>query len=425
MSKAPVAVTGIGLVTPAGIGAEQSWRAVLDGTATAAPDPQLAGLPVDLSCRVTGYDPRIHVGGRQPWRLDRYSQFAVTASREAVADANLSPGSWDGARVAVVLGSAAGGVASYENAVSTVRDKGPAAVSALTMPAFLPNMACGQLAIDLGARGPALSTATACASGATAILTAAMLLQAGACDVAVAGGSDSMVTPVCVAAFAQIKALSRNRDPGSASRPFDAARDGFVIGEGAGFLILERQADAVSRGARVRALLAGYGSAADAYQPVAPHPEARGLRDALVQALDSAGASFADVDHVNAHGTSTLLNDRAEALMLARTFTSRPPSVTSVKGVLGHTMGAAGAIEAALTVLSVQHQVVPPTGGFAAPDPDTARIDLVVGSARQQRLNLALSCSAGFGGHNAVLAFAAVLSPLGTARSQSAARRPG
>lgn len=401
----PLAITGIGLVTPAGIGTAATWQGLLRNAPTAAPDPDLADLPIQLSCRVPGFDPRVHVGGRQPWRLDRYTQLALTAAREAVADAKLSTADWDDARVAVVLGSAAGGVATYEHAAETLAHTGPSAVSALTLPAFLPNMAAAQLGIDLGIRGPVMHTATACASGASALITAAMLLSSRACDVAIAGGSDAMVTPVCVVGFSQMGALSRNPDPNTASRPFDASRDGFVIGEGAGLLVLERAADAIARRAPIHALLAGYGAATDAHHPTAPHPESRGLADSTRHALAAAGAHPDDVDHVNAHGTSTQLNDRAEARFLSTLFTAHPPSVTSVKGVLGHTMGAAGAIEAAVTALSVEHQVVPATAGIATPDADTAPIDVVRQRARQQRIGLALSNSAGFGGHNTVLAF--------------------
>ncbi|GAA1941892.1 beta-ketoacyl-[acyl-carrier-protein] synthase family protein [Kitasatospora viridis] len=403
--RPPLAVTGIGLVTPAGPGVEPTWRGVLAGRATAAPDPALAGLPVGLSCRVPG-DSAALPGVRRAWRLDRATHFAVAAAGAAVADAGLDPAGWDGARVAIVLGSAAGGLGSYEQAVTGFHGAGASGVPAVALSAFLPNMAAGQLAIELGVLGPVLHTATACASGATAIHTAALLLRAGACDIALAGGADAMVTPVCVSGFARMKALSRNPDPATAARPFDAGRDGFVIGEGAGFLVLERQADAAARRAPARALLVGAGTAADAYQPVAPHPEARGLEAAVRLALAEAGAGVDEVDHVNAHGTSTPLNDRAEARLIARVFGRQPPSVTSAKGVLGHTMGAAGAIEAALTVLSVQHQLVPATAGFATPDQDTGRIDLVHGAPRRQRLDLALSTSAGFGGHNTVLAFA-------------------
>ncbi|MFJ8434927.1 beta-ketoacyl-[acyl-carrier-protein] synthase family protein [Kitasatospora sp. NPDC094019] len=400
----PLAVTGVGLVTPAGVDTDATWRAVLAARATAAHDPALAELPVTLSCRVPAVN-AAPPGLRQPWRLDRTAHLALAAATRAAADAALDPAHWDGARVAVVLGSAAGGVASYEHAARQLDTRGPASVSALALPAFLPNMAAGQLAIELAASGPVLHTSTACASGATAIHLAALLLHRGACDIALAGGADAMITPLCVSAFARMRALSRTTDPAHASRPFDALRDGFVIGEGAGFLVLERERDAAARHVRPRALLVGTGAAADAHHPVAPHPLARGLETAVRTALAEAGALPEDVDHINAHGTGTPLNDAAEARLIDRLFARNPPSVTAPKGALGHTMGAAGAIEAALTVLTLQHRLVPATAGFTAPDHDTAPIDLVHGAPRRQHPNLALSTSAGFGGHTTALAF--------------------
>lgn len=401
-----VAVSGVGLVTPAGVGAEETWRRVCSGLPTAAEDATLAGAPITVSCRVHGFDPRRHVGGTRPSRNDRFTQFAVAAAREAIRDAALDPRTWDGARVAVVLASAAGGVATYEEQHRKLLTTGHHTVSPLTLPSFLPNMAAGQLAIELGAHGPALHTATACASGASAIITAAGLLERGACDIVVAGGSDAMVTPLCVTGFAQAGALSRRSDdPAGASRPFDAERDGFVLAEGAGVLVLERAVDAAARRAAARALLVGHGSSTDAHHAVAPRPDGRWLRDAIQQALAGAGAAPADVDHVNAHGTGTRLNDRTEAAVLRDLFPAGP-SVTSAKGVTGHTMGAAGAIEAALTVLTVQRGIVPPTANFHRPDADTADVDVVEDVARHQRVELALSTSCGFGGHNAVLAFA-------------------
>ncbi|MFI9048016.1 beta-ketoacyl-[acyl-carrier-protein] synthase family protein [Streptomyces sp. NPDC053427] len=403
-----LAVTGIGLVTPAGIGSKETWARVCAGEPTAALDPALAGLPVSLSCRVPGFDPRVHVRGSRPWRHDRFTQFALAAAQEAVDDAGLDPTAWIGSRVAVILGSAAGGVGMYEDQHRKFLDTGARTVSPLTLPAFLPNMAAGQLAIALHAKGPVLHTATACASGATALITAALLLHSGACDIAIAGGADAMVTPMCATAFARMGALSRRRDdPATASRPFDADRDGFVLAEGAGVLVLERHTDALSRGAPLHARFAGYGASADAHRPVAPDPGGHGLRLALYEALRTADATPLDVDHINAHGTSTPLNDRTEARVLHQVFGPARPSVTSTKGVTGHTMGAAGAIEAALTVLTVEHQLAPPTANFRHPDPELSDLDLdlVTETPRRHRIRLALSNSSGFGGHNTVLAF--------------------
>lgn len=404
--RSRAAVTGIGLVTPAGVGVEETWRRVCSGRPTAAEDPELAGLPVGISCRVPGFDPPVHVGGPRPWQYDRFTQFALVAAREAVADAGLDPRGWDGARVAVVLGSAAGGVATYEEQCRRLTTRGHRAVSPLTLPGFLPNMAAGQLAIDLSVHGPVLHTATACASGATAVAIAAMLLEGGACDIALAGGSDAMVTPVCATAFARAGALSRRvGDPPAASRPFDAERDGFVLAEGAGMLVLERNEDAAARHARVRALLAGHGATTDARHAVAPRSDGRCLRDALEQAVTRAGAVPGEVDHVNAHGTGTPLGDLVEASVISELFGPDGPAVTSAKGVTGHTMGAAGAIEAALTVLTVQRQLIPPTANYRSPQPGTAAVDVVAGAPRPRRIELALSASCGFGGHNTVLAF--------------------
>ncbi len=286
---------------------------------------------------------------------------------------------------------------------------GPDRLSPHTLPAYLPNMAAGHAALELGVKGPALHTSTACASGASAVVTAALLLTAGHCDIALAAGSDAMVTPLCAAAFAKMGALSRRtHDPARASRPFDRERDGFVLAEGSAALVLEREEDARARRARPLALLAGHATTTDAHHPVAPDPDGTGLERAVREALARAGAEPKDVDHVNAHGTGTPLNDRVEAAVIRRLYGRRPPSVSSAKGVLGHTMGAAGAVEAALTVLSVARGTVPPTANFTAFDDGTDGIDLVTGTPRHQAIQLALSHSLGFGGHNTVLAFRSV-----------------
>lgn len=406
MSRAPaVAVTGLGLVTPAGIGVEATWARVLSGRPTAAADPRLAGLPVDFSCRVPGFDPATHAKTAGSARLDRFAQFALAAAREAVAGARLDPATWDGARVAVVVGSAAGGMASLEAQHARTLAAENALPSPLLLPMFLPNMAAGALAAEFGAHGPCLHVSTACASGATALGTGLGLLRADACDVVIAGGAEAMITRLCAGGFTKLGALSRHTDPASASRPFDIARDGFVLGEGAGVFVLERATDARARGVRPLAILAGYGAAADAYHPVAPHPEGIGAEAAIRASLADADASPADVEHVNAHGTSTPAGDRIEAATLRRVLGGRP-SVTSVKGVTGHTLGAAGAIEAAITVLTLARGLVPPTANFVEPG-EGIEIDLVSGGARRQSARFALSESIGFGGQNAALAFAA------------------
>lgn len=400
-----VAVTGLGLVTPGGTGVEASWDAVCAGRSATALDPVLADNPVRLSCRVPDFDADTLLGARRAYRLDRFVQFALVAAREALTGSGLDPTSWDGARVGVVLGCGYGGAATMEAQHDVLRDRGAARVSPLLLPMQLSNMLAGQTAIEFGATGPNMVVATACASGATAVATARDLLALDRCDVVLAGGSEAMVTPLVMAGFAQMGALSgREDDPATASRPFDADRDGFVAGEGAGVLVLERAADARARGARVRGRVIGHGASADAHHMTGPHPRGTGLAKAVRDALADAGAAPGDVRHVNAHGTSTPLNDRVEADVLSELLPS-DPYVTSTKGVTGHLLGAAGAVEAVFSVLAVERGVVPPTANLARLDP---RIDIkVTDSLTRAPVELALSNSCGFGGQNTALVFAA------------------
>ncbi|MGW3658751.1 beta-ketoacyl-[acyl-carrier-protein] synthase family protein [Streptomyces sp. NPDC005151] len=405
MAGIDVAVTGLGLVTPAGIGVEPSWATVRSGRSTAAFDPVLESNPVKISCRVPGFDADALLGARRALRLDPFVQFALVAAREALADAGLDPKTWDGARVGVVLGNGDGGPTTVEAQHRVLLAQGAGRVSPLLLPMQLPNMLAGQAAIEFGATGPNLVVATACASGTTAVGVARDLLALDRCDVVLTGGSEALITPLAMAGFAQMGALSqREDDPSAASRPFDADRDGFVAGEGAGILVLERLQDACARGARVRARIVGYGASADAHHMTSPHPTGAGIESAVRAALRDAGAGRGDVQHVNAHGTSTPLNDLAEATMLKRTLTG-DPLVTSTKGVTGHLLGAAGAVEAVLTVLSVEQGLVPPTANLTTLDP---RLEIKVAETEMAvPIELALSNSCGFGGQNAVLAVAA------------------
>ncbi|MFI6899124.1 beta-ketoacyl-[acyl-carrier-protein] synthase family protein [Streptomyces sp. NPDC050256] len=303
----------------------------------------------------------------------------------------------------VVLGTAVGGQETWEEQGRRLWDRGPRAVNPLTVPKAIGNIAAGSVAMDLGLHGPSFTVSTACAAGTTALGLALDLLRAGRCDVVLAGGTEAAVTPLVSTAFDRLKALSRRGDdPAAASRPFDEHRDGFVLGEGAAVLVLERAEGAERRGRRAYARLLGYGASSDAHHLTAPEPEGRRAEAALRSALADAQVDAADVRLVNAHATSTPQGDAVEARLVERVF-GRETAVTSAKGVTGHLLGAAGAVEAAFTALSVAHGVIPPTANFAAAGPDIAAIDIVHGAARHTPVPLAVSNSFGFGGHNAVV----------------------
>ncbi|MFF1357374.1 beta-ketoacyl-[acyl-carrier-protein] synthase family protein [Streptomyces sp. NPDC058297] len=399
-----ISVTGLGLITPAGVGREATWAGVLRGRSTAAQDPELKELPVDFSCRIPLTTPeQARIGGGKSWRMGQFTRLAVLAAREAVADAGFTPGgAWGGARVAVVIGSGLAGAAHLEEQSERFLKGGPEQVAPTLIPMLISNMAAGEVALDLGACGPSLATESACASGASALVVARDLLLSGACDIAVAGGTEAAVTPVVTTGFQRMGALSARADePAAASRPFAVDRDGFVIAEGAAVLVLERSGDARARGHRTYAHLAGAGQSTDAHHPTAPAPGGTVAESALRTAVADAGLAPGDIDHVNAHGTSTPLNDRAEAELIARVL-PHAPSVTAPKGVLGHSLGAAGAIEAALTVLTIHHGTVPPVANLT-PGTLGFPLDCVTGAPRPQRVRAAVTHSFGFGGHNVVL----------------------
>ncbi len=391
-------MTGLGLVTAAGCDRDSTWSAVLAGRSTAAPDPTLDGLPVSLSCRVPELDHPV-LRRRGGARLDPVSRFGLAAVAQALDHAGLDPREWDGSRVAVVTGGGVGGARTQETAQARLAELGPEFVSPYFLTGYLVNMVSANIALHFGVTGPALSTSTACASGTTALGLARDLIATGQCDLALVCGSDAGVTRLNVAGFAQLGTLS-----GTGSRPFDRGRDGFVIAEGAGALVLERPDHAAARAARPLARLIGYAASTDAHHLVAPHPQGRGAEQAVRGALLDADLAPGDVGHVNAHGTATRQNDDIEAAVLRRVLPHRPP-VTSAKGALGHTLGAAGVIEAALTVLALAEGTVPPTAGLRETDTGMD-IDVVGGTARNHPSSVAISNSFGFGGHNAVAVLA-------------------
>ncbi|MFE2020250.1 beta-ketoacyl-[acyl-carrier-protein] synthase family protein [Streptomyces sp. NPDC059499] len=398
------AVTGIGLVTAAGVGIEAAWRGVCD--TSVAPSvmhrPELAGLPCDFMYSITDLDTKAVLGVAAQRLMDRFSQLAVIAAREAVADAGLDPAVWDSGRVAVVIGSAHGGLPFYDAQHTTLTERGARRVSPKLAPLSVVNGAASSVAMDLGVHGPSQAVSTACSSGTVAIGTAHQMLRTGACDIVVAGGAESVCSRLLIASACQMRAVSTRRDdPQAACRPFDTHRDGFVVGEGAGLLVLERPEHARARGATVRARVAGYGASSDAHSAVAPDPDGLGIERALRTALADAGLDASDIGHANAHGTSTVANDLIEATMLRRVL-GEHPLVTSTKAMTGHTLGAAGGIETALTVLALQHQLVPPTANLDAPDP-AIPLDVVSKEARRGAFDCAVKTSLGFGGHNAAL----------------------
>ncbi|ADJ45284.1 3-oxoacyl-[acyl-carrier-protein] synthase II [Amycolatopsis mediterranei S699] len=405
MTAGPAAaVTGLGLVTAAGVGADAAWRGVTGSGA--APGvrhlAELHGLSCDFMYTIDDLDPESVLGVPAMRMMDRFSQLAVIAAREAVADAGLDTSVWETDRVAVVIGSAHGGLPFYDRQSAVLAEKGARRVSPKLAPMTTVNSAASSVCMDLGARGPSLSVSTACSSGTVAIGTALQLLRAGACDIVIAGGAESVCSRLLIASACQMRAVSTRRDdPSTACRPFDADRDGFVVGEGAGLVVLERPEHAAARGARIRAGIAGYGASSDAYAAVAPDPEGAGIERALRIALADAGVATADVGHVNAHGTSTVMNDLIEATVLHRVL-GDGPLVTSTKAMTGHALGAAGGIETALTVLALERQLVPPTGNFRTRD-IRIPVDVVAKEARPAAFECAVKTSMGFGGHNAAL----------------------
>lgn len=395
------------MITPAGCGSTATWRTVCAGLPTAKRAAQLTGQGVDFACTAPADFDANKVVGNHARRMARFTQFAVAAARQAVRDAGLGPGRWDAARVGVVLGTAFGGIDVWQDQAYRFRDRGGRWMSPLTVPLGLANMAAGAVVMDLGLHGPSLVVSTACASGTTAIGAALELVESGHCDIVLAGGAEAPVTSLVAAGFDRLRALSRRvGDPAAASRPFDRDRDGFVLGEGAAMLVLERRQDALARHARPHARLLGYGAASDAHHLTDPEPDGRFAEQAVRAALRSADVSPRDVDHVHAHATSTPGGDAVEARLIRRVYPHAPP-VTATKGVTGHLLGAAGALQAAVTALSLKHGFIPPTANLHSPDPDVD-LDIVAGQARRATSSVAVTHSFGFGGHNAAAVLARV-----------------
>ncbi|HEX7049854.1 MAG TPA: beta-ketoacyl-ACP synthase II [Longimicrobiales bacterium] len=405
-----VVVTGMGAVTPIGLGVPAFWAALLEGRSGAGPITRFdaSAFSTRFACELKGFDPLDHMDRKLANRLDPYAQYAVAAAGEAVRDAGLDSGGMaeaDRDRVGVIFGSGQGGLITFQNQTKTLLERGPGRLSPFFVPMMIPDMAAGVIAMEHGFRGPNHCVVSACATGNHNIADALMLIQRGDADVVVSGGAEAAICEVGVGGFAAARALStRNDAPAEASRPFDAERDGFVMGEGAGALVLESLEHAERRGARVYAEVAAVGTSADAYHMTAPHPEGRGARLALERALRAARLGPDDVDAVNMHATSTTLGDVAECRAVRAVLGDAADRVTatSTKSMTGHMLGAAGAAEAIASVLSIVHGVVPPTINLVAQDPE-CDLPLAANAPVRRDVRVALSNAFGFGGHNTTL----------------------
>jgi len=401
-----VVVTGLGVVSPIGIGVDSFWTHLTAGVSGVGHitkfDP--AGLPTQIAAEVKGFDPETYLPRREVVRTDTFIHFALTAAQEALADAKLQASSGD-VRTGVSIGTALGGLPLIFKTYDGLVSEGMRGVNPYAMPGFLPNMAAGWVSIRTGARGPIACATTACAAGAQAIGDAARFIQRNDADIMIAGGAEALISPFVIACFGALRALStRNGAPIEASRPFDKNRDGFVLGEGAGILVLEELEHAVSRGCHIYAELAGYGTSADAYHATAS--SADGHARTMKLALADAEESPQNVGYINAHGTSTPQNDVNETNAIKEVFGrhSYELAVSSTKSMIGHLLGAAGAVEALVTVLALEHAVLPPTINYRSPDPD-CDLDYVPNEARSRGIGVAVSNSFGFGGVNASLVF--------------------
>jgi len=409
VSTRRVVVTGLGALSPVGNTADEFWSSLLQGRSGVGPITKFdtEGYPTRIAGEVRNFDPLNFVDKKDARRLDPYLQYAVASSVLAVQDAALDTGKVDGARFGVLIGSGIGGISTLLESHRNLLEKGPDRVSPFFIPMIIANMASGLVSIRFGARGPNSSVVTACATGNHAIGDSFKIIQRGDADVMIAGGSEAIIIPLTIAGFCSMKAMStRNDEPTKAMRPFDATRDGFVCGEGAGILILEALEHALARDARIYAEIVGYGMTGDAHHMTAPDPEGDGAMRAMTLALRDAGLDVSAVGYINAHGTSTPYNDKFETLAIKRVFGehARRLAVSSTKSMTGHLLGAAGGVEAIATVLALHHGVLPPTINYETPDPE-CDLDYVPNQARKQNVEVALSNAFGFGGTNATLAF--------------------
>ena len=404
-----VVVTGIGMITSIGLDAQSTWTNLLDGISGVRhlEDIETEGLRTTIGAQIIDFQPDAILGRKEARRMDRFAQFAVVAANEAVTNAALKIDETNSDEVAVVVGSGIGGITTLVEQYDIMREKGPTRVSPFLMPMMLGNLAAGQVSIHLGARGPITCPVTACSTGADAIGEAYGMIRNGIVTTAIAGGTEASITPIVVAGFNSCNALSeRNDEPSKASRPFDAHRDGFVLGEGAGILVLESLDSALARGAKPIAEMISYAATGDAFHVTLPPPDGNGTIRAMQLALKRAGIEAHEVDYLNAHGTSTPINDASETNAIKNVFGEyayRLP-ISSTKSMVGHLLGAAGSVEAAFTILAIRNSVVPPTINLENLDPE-CDLDYTPIHKRLGHVRIGMSNSMGFGGHNSTLLF--------------------
>lgn len=401
-------VTGLGVVSPVGNDVSTMWDHLISGhvgigelTRVNADD-----FPTKIAAEVKDFDPKKYMEKKDARKMDLFTQFAVAAAKMALDDAELTIDDSNAERTGVWIGSGIGGMSTYESQYEKFLEKGHRRVSPFFIPMMIPDMAAGQVSIQFGAKGINSCTVTACASGTNSIGDAFKVIQRGDADAMITGGTEAPMTNMSFAGFTQAGALSKSEDPKTASRPFDKNRDGFVMGEGAGILILESLEHAQERGAKIYAEICGYGSTGDAYHVTAPAPEGEGAARAMQQAVDDADVAVDSVDYINAHGTSTEYNDQYETNAVKTVFGEHAYqlAMSSTKSMTGHLLGAAGGLEAIVSVLSIKHNIMPPTVNYETPD-EKCDLDYVPNEAREKEVNVAMSNSLGFGGHNASLVF--------------------
>lgn len=408
MEKRRVVVTGLGAVTPCGLDVDTTWNNVINGVSgineVTRVDKDL--FPAKVAAELKNFNPEDFMDKKEARRMDRFTQYALAAAFMAVKDANLEITDENATRVGVWIGSGIGGMETHEEQHKNFLEKGYRRVSPFYVPMMIADMAAGQVSIALGAKGINACTTTACASGANSIGDAFKVIERGDADIMITGGTEAPITNMAFAGFCMAKALSTNPDPKTASRPFDLKRDGFVMGEGAGILVLESLDSALARGAKIYAEIVGYGATGDAYHITAPAPGGEGGARAMKQAIQDAGLLPEDIDYINAHGTSTDYNDKYETMAIKEVFGDHAYklAVSSTKSVTGHLLGAAGAVEAIFSVKAITDSIIPPTMNLETPDPE-CDLDYVPNQARNQAVNTVLSSSLGFGGHNVSLIF--------------------